>query len=500
MSAYMNTGYPSIDKPWMKYYTEKAKGTPLPDCSIYEYMFNNNKDFPNDIAVLYFYRRITYGELFDNIEKTAKAFYMIGVRTGDIVTVAMPSMPEALYTVYALNRLGAVANMIHPLASENEIIHYLNEVKSKVFVMFTGTFDLVKNAISKTSVERAIVTSPAESLSAPMKMMYRLKTKEPKFGKDSVFQSWESFISYGKGQVVEYPIRDIDALSLISHTGGTTGEPKGVMCSDRNVNSLIVQLVCNFEYQRQGRSLVVLPPFVNYSLIDAMLAMLTIGYQLIMLPQYVPGKLPEYINKYRPTIILSIPAYWEVLKNVKLTDKVDFSSLEQIYYGGESMDEEKERQINKVLKDHGSRFELCKGLGATELSAAATQSYPNCNPVGSVGIPLAHVNCKIMDPNTNEELTYNQDGEIAFAGPTLMLGYYGKPDATADVVKIHSDGVRWFHTGDVGHVTEDGIIYVTGRIKRIIMTKGNDGQVTKMFPDRIEKAILEHPAVSFCSP
>lgn len=491
-------GFPSIEKPWLKYYTAEAISAPLPESTVYEYMYENNKDYPNDIALMYFNRSITYGEFFDNIDKTARAFAAAGVKKGDIVTVAMPSMPEALYCVYALNRLGAIANMIHPLASENEICHYLNEVKSEVFVMFTGTYELIKNAIGKTGVKKAVVASPAESLAAPVRFLYKLRNKEPKFGAESVFQSWDAFIKAGRDMNVEYSSHDINETTVISHTGGTTGEPKGVMFSDMNLNSLMFQIVCNFKYHRQGKSLVSLPPFVNYSLVEAMMAPLAIGYQVILLPKYEPSELAEYIGKYRPTMLLSIPAYWKELLELEEGDTTDFSPLEQIYYGGESLDEETERRINAVLKKHGSAFELCKGLGSTEMGAAATQSYPNCNPIGSVGIPLAFVNCKILNPETGEELTYNQEGEIAFSGPTLMLGYYEKPEATDEVVKIHADGNRWLHTGDLGHITEDGVIYVTGRIKRIIMTKGNDGQVTKMFPDRIEKAILEHPAVGLC--
>lgn len=492
------TGFPSIDKPWLKYYTDEAINAPLPECTVYEYMYENNKDYPDDIALLYYNRKITYGELFENIDKTARAFTAIGVKNGDIVTVATPSMPEALYCVYALNRLGAVANMIHPLASENEICHYLNEVKSTVFVMFTGTYELIKDSLSKTCVKTAIVASPAESLSVPVRLLYKLKSKEPKFSTGSIFQSWRSFIKAGKSINVNYQTHDPNEMAVISHTGGTTGEPKGVMCSDNNLNALIIQLKCNFKYQRQGKSLVSLPPFVNYSLVEAMMMALAIGYQVVLIPKFESDKFSEYLERYRPNLILSIPAYWKTLLELKKDDNTDLSSLEQIYYGGESMDEETERRINAVLKEHGSTVELCKGLGSTELVAGATLSYSDCNPIGSVGIPLVFINCKILDPETGTELPYCQEGEIALSGPTLMLGYYDKTEATNEVVKMHDDGNRWLHTGDLGHITEDGIIYVTGRIKRIIMTKGDDGQVTKMFPDRIEKAILEHPAVGLC--
>ena len=492
------TGYPSIDKPWLKYYTEEAINAPLPECTIYEFMYENNKDYPNDIALLYFNRKITYGELFENIDRTAKAFTAIGVKKGDIVTVAMPSMPEALYCVYALNHLGAVANMIHPLASENEICHYLNEVNSSVFVMFTGTYELIKNAIGKTSVRKAVVASPADSLSAPVRFLYNLKNKEPKFGVNSILQSWRDFIKAGKGVTVNYESHNPNEMAIISHTGGTTGNPKGVVQTDFNINSLIFQSCYSFNLFRQHCGLAVLPPFVSYSLVTSMLEMLRIGYKIVLLPQYEPEQFENYIREYRPNAVFSIPAYWEELIKKPISSNTDLSCFEHIYYGGEGMTSENEKAINSVLSAHGSKVSLGKGLGSTELTSVATQTYPWCNEIGSAGIPMVRTVCKIVDPGTENELTYNISGEICISGPTLMNGYYNNSEATDEIIKVHADGKRWIHTGDLGYITEEGILYVTGRIKRIIMTKGNDGQVTKMFPDRIEKAVLEHPAVGLC--
>ena len=492
------TGYPSIDKPWLKYYSEEAINAPLPECTIYEYLWENNRDHLDDIALNYFDRKITYGELFENIEKAAKAFSALGVKQGDVVTVAMPSIPEALYAVYALNKLGAVANMIHPLAGEQEICHYLNEVNSTVCMMFTGTYEFVKDSIAKTSVKTAIVVSPADSLSSGTRFMYHLKTKEPKLKSASGFIWYNDFLELGKKIVCEKTERSCHDVSLISHTGGTTGEPKGVMLTDYNVNALIYQEICSFRHKRQGCALAVLPPFINYSLVEVMLAMLSIGYQVVLIPKYSVNKFGMYISKYRPNAVLSIPPYWEaVLKDSKI-GKVDMSCFEQIYYGGEAMSIETEDSINKIIKKCGSRVELCKGLGSTELVAVAAQSYPWCNNSGSVGIPLIKTNIKIVDTETVEELGYGEQGEICFSGPTLMVGYYNNQEATDQIVKVHSDGQRWLHTGDLGHITEDGIVYVTGRIKRIIMTKGSDGVATKMFPDRIEKVMSEHPAVGLC--
>ena len=310
--------------------------------------------------------------------------------------------------------------------------------------------------------------------------------------------TWSAFIQKGKGIKADKIEKDCHEMALISHTGGTTGEPKGVMCSDYNVNALIYQLVCNFKYNRQGTCLAVLPPFVNYSLIDSMMAMLYIGFKVVLIPKYVPEKFGEYIKKYQPITISSIPAYWEELLKIKNIEKVDMSCFRYIYYGGEAMSVENELAINKLLQTCGTKGQLCKGLGSTEMMAAATQTYEDCNESGSVGVPLVWVNCKTVEPETTDELTYNEQGEICFSGPTLMIGYYNNQEATDEIVKVHADGQRWLHTGDLGYITEDGVVYVTGRIKRIVMTKGDDGNVTKMFPDRIEKVMSKHPAISLC--
>ena len=235
------TGYPSIDKPWLKYYSEDAINTPLPECTIYEYLVQNNKDYPSDIAIIYLGRKITYRELFDNIDKTAAAFLKAGVKEKEIVAIALPSIPEALYCVYALNKIGAVANMIHPLAGKEEMLNYFNEVNSKIVVIFDGAYDFIADDIGRTSVEKVIVASPSNSLSIVPKIAYVLKIKKPHLDK-SLFQNWESFIRDGKGTVVKDVKKDCHEMAILSHTGGTTGEPKGVMCSDNNINALIWQL------------------------------------------------------------------------------------------------------------------------------------------------------------------------------------------------------------------------------------------------------------------
>ncbi|MCR5320012.1 MAG: acyl--CoA ligase [Lachnospiraceae bacterium] len=490
------TGYPSIDKPWLKYYSKEAIEATLPECSIYEYLVQNNRDYPSDIAILYLGKKITYKELFENIDKTAAAFLKAGVKEKEIVTVALPSIPEALYCVYALNKIGAVANMIHPLAGKEETLNYLNEVKSRVAVIFDGAYTTIADDIEKTSVEQVIVASPSDSLPIALKIAYNLKVKKPQL--NGKFTSWKIFIQEGYNTPVISVKKNCYEMAIISHTGGTTGEPKGVMCSDNSCNSLMWQLLCNFEYERQESSLCCLPPFVNYSLLESMMAMLAVGFTVILIPDYKPLEFDKYIKKYHPNEILSIPAYWEAILRIPKIEKIDMSCLKHVITGGEAMNKGVEDSVNELFMKCGSNAKLCTGLGSTEMMAGATLTYDDCCIQGSVGIPMVQVNCKIVDPDTTDELTYNQDGEICFSGPTLMLGYYEKKSATDDVVKVHKDGERWLHTGDIGHIDENGVIYVTGRIKRIIMTKGVDGQVTKLFPDRIEKVVSVAKSVELC--
>lgn len=491
------TGYPSIDKPWLKYYSEEAINAPLPECTIYEYLYENNKDYPSDIAINYLGRKISYKELFENIDKTAAAFLKAGVKEKEIVTVALPSIPEALYCVYALNKIGAVANMIHPLAGKEETLFYFNEVQSRIAVIFDGAYAAIADDIGKSSVEKVIVASPADSLPVALRVGYKLKAKASVLD-GKVFQSWKAFIREGKGTPVKAVKKNCRELAIISHTGGTTGEPKGVMCSDYSINALIYQIIRNFEYRRQETCLVVLPPFVNYSLVESMMAVLYIGFKVVLVPKYDPMKLGEYITKYKPYVIFSIPAYWEALLKIEDIGSLDMSCLRYNIYGGEAMGEETEIAVNNVLRKCGARGLLLKGVGSTEMMAAATSTYEECNAIGSAGVPLVLVNCKIVDPETSDELPYDSEGEICFSGPTLMLGYYNNSEATDEIVRTDEHGTRWLHTGDLGYMDENGALYVTGRIKRIHMTKGNDGNITKIFPDRIEKAVYMHPAVDLC--
>ena len=481
--------YPSIDKPWMKHLSKRAKGLQVPEGTMFDLIYENNKDYPNELALKYMDIQVTFAEMWDHIEEVVKSLNALGVREGEIITIAMPNTPEFVYLAYAINRVGAVMNIIHPLPGKEELLGYLEEAQSRYFFMFDGTYAIIKDDLKNTSVEKAIVVSPAYSLAPIKRKLYQL-AKFPKLDKTMCID-WKAFLKNGVNSPATTGKKVSDAMAVISHTGGTTGEPKGVMLTNRAMNSVAYQVWQTFDLadRRQLSILVVLPPFVNYSFVNGIHEGLTMGDTLALLPEFKPEDFADYYKQYKPNVINSIPQYCLAMLNDPKLKEMDLSELKYVVAGGEAMDATAEAELNAFLKDHGADMQVTKGYGCTEFTSVVTFTYPEVNFLHSVGIPFPFVNVKIVDPDTNEELPCGERGEICVTGPSLMLGYYKNQEATDEVIKVHADGQRWLHMGDLGFVDEDGIVYITGRIKRIIMTKGDDGNVTKMFPDRIENVV-----------
>ena len=491
-------GLPSADRPWLKYYDAAHVAAELPGCTLYEYLLENNRDYPDDIACHYLSRTIRYGEVLRQIDLCTQGLLALGVQRNDIVTVAMPSMPEAVYLVYALNRLGAVANMIHPMASVEETLRYLNEVPNRLFFMFTGTYAFMRDHLDATPIEKAVVVSPAQSLSPLLRGLYSLKNRKERVKEDHRVMTWDSFIRQGRGTTLpQQAQRADDDWAVISHTGGTTGDPKGVVNSNMNIIGQMWQMVEGRGCRRQDCMMIQLPPFINYSLVT-ILESFCYGFRVLLIPKYEPAKLPEYIHRYKVNFIHSIPAYWEALFHLPNIRKDAFASLRAIASGGESMDVQTEQAVNDILHAGGGRLDLMMGLGMTESTSGVVGTYPWAKVPGSVGIPFLKTNCKIVDVETGEELTYGEEGEICFAGPTIMVGYYNNSEATAAIIETDSDGTRWLHTGDVGYITREGHLFITGRLKRLIMQKDTNGMVSKIFPERIESVIMQMPEIEEC--
>lgn len=497
MSEKELTGYPSIDKPWLKYYSEEAISAPLPECTMYELLWESNKEHLDDIAINYYGRKITYGQMFDEIEKTAKAFTALGVKKGEIVVVCTVNTPEMVYTLYALNRLGAIVNMVDPRTNADGIHEYILESDARFVLTVNLAYPVIVKAAKNTSVDRIIVLSPADSLPSIAKMLYCMKTKAPKYGEKAL--AWKEFMSLGKNETPQYAPYDKEVCSIMAHTGGTTGSPKGVMLSNDNVNAMTHGYkYLGIPFERKQKYFNDLPPFIMYGLCLATHTTLVYGLEVILYPVFDSKGFPKQFAKYKPHHFSALVDHLKYLASDKATKDIDLTNFITAAVGGDSVSCELEQEVNEYLHAHNCKYEVVKGYGMTELAATAVSSFDGANAIGSVGVPLVANNIKIMDIDSKQELGYGKTGEIWISGPSVMLGYYKKPQETEELIFTDENDVRWVRTGDLGHITKDGLLFHEGRIRRIYMT-AHDGQPAKIFPMLVEEAIRKSVFVSECS-
>ena len=485
------TGYPSIDKPWLKYYTKEQINYDIPNCTCYELLYKNNFDRLNDIAINYFGNEITYKKLFDDIEKTTKAFISIGVKKGEIVSFLAIDTPEIISAFYALNRIGAISNMIDPRSNSKALKNYFNEVNSNYIIALSNFRDKVLEAIPNTNVKKIIEINAISS--APLQLKLLAKLKEESYIENEFIITWKKFIEQGKNikDFVEFKYEKEYPASIV-HTGGTTGTPKGVVLSNDNFTAVVYETMNTpLPLKRQNNFLNITVPFVAFGLGLGMHVPMCLGWKSTLIPNYSIDQMTKLMKKHKPQLVMGTQTYFEPLIDYK---EYDFSNTKAMLTGGMPTKEEFEEKINATIKKNGGKFEISKGYSMTEASSMGTCSYNNANKIGSNGVPLSKTIVAAFKINSDEELKFNEIGEICLKTPTMMLGYYGNEEETKKIIKIHSDGEKWIHTGDIGYVDEDGFVYIKDRIKRMIIKSG-----FKIFPAEIENAILKHKNIKSCS-
>ena len=493
---------PSIDKPWLKYYDEQQINVPMPKMSCYDYLYSCNSKYGNQPALNYFGRKITFEELFNNIESTAKALKQAGVKENDIITISLPNIPEAAYLFYACSKIGAVANMVDPRTSDDGIKKYIEEVDSKLVIIIDAYFNKVKNLLGN-GVEQIVAVSPAESLPKALNLGYRakkfietLKDSSKKIGFNKNINNWNTFMSEGKKYTHSTHVEYIpNKAFVIEHTGGTTGDPNGVLLSNENINAVALQsALTGIDMQREHTWLDIMPIFIAYGVGMGLHLPLTIGMETILIPQFDAKKFDELILKHKPVHMVGVPSYWGTIINSKKMSKQDLSFMIAPTVGGDAMDITLEKNSNEFLAKHNCKSKITKGYGMTEVTGGVAGTLDKSNEIGSVGSPFVKTTISIFDPVTNEELGYNQEGEVCMTGPNTMIGYFENEAATKDILRVHEDGTVWVHSGDIGYMTEEGNLYIVDRIKRMIIRY--DG--FKVFPSLIENTISSHYAVDSC--
>lgn len=492
------TGFASQDKPWLKYYTDEQISEIAPKMTVYECMRANNKDHLDDIAFEYYGNKIIYRKLFSNIDKAQKSFEEMGVKKGDIVTICSITTPEIIYSFYALNKIGAISNMIDVRYTKQAIEEFLNEVESKYFITLDICYPKIEDILDKTKVEKTILVSPINSIPKLLKVGAKIsdfvKGKKLSIPYSESIIDWNNFI-YDKDITNTNSVSfDENQPVAIVHTGGTTGIPKGVLLSNENfVNAAIQIKNSSVKADRNYKFLNIMPPFIAYGIVLGLNTPITLGWNTTVIPQFDANKFDELLMKHKPNGIMGVPAYWQTVMKSKKMQTEDLSYVKNILLGGDRINPEFEKKLNKFLLEHNCDAGVGKGYSMTEASACATFSTKEANELDSVGIPLTKTVISIFEPGTTKELPYNEVGEICIKTPTMMLKYFGKEEETNNVKVMHDDGY-WIHSGDLGYINENGILFVKDRIKRMIIRSG-----FKVFPSEIENLFIKHPYVESCA-
>lgn len=494
------TGYPLVDKPWLKYYPKEVINAEMPQYTIYEYIKQKNSANDTKIALEYFGNKITYKELIDKIDQCADALVATGVKENDIVSICMPTTPEVVYLFYALSKIGAVSNMIDPRKSAKEIEEYANEVKSKVFFGIDVVSEKVRGLKKNTTIETIIIVTPYETFKAPIR--HFLKWKDKKLAKmkrycdTSECLNWNQFICKSGDAKANSCIYRKDIPVTIVHTGGTTGKSKGVILSNDNINCGAYQCeISGLDFKDRGTWLDIMPPFIAYGVGNGLHLPLSMGMKTILMPKFDPTQFDEILLKHKPNYMASVPShYGYLLKSEKMLN-ADLSFIKTPIVGGDKMDYTLEKEVNRFLEEHNCKSKIIKGYGMSEVDAAVSVCTTNStNKLMSVGIPLSHSNIVIFNPETNEPVGPNELGELRISGPNVMVGYYNNEEEEKKILHTDKDGVRWIYSGDLGYMDEEGMLFVKGRYKEMIIRP--DG--FKVYPNSIEEVILTHPAVSEC--
>ncbi|MBQ7736782.1 MAG: AMP-binding protein [Oscillospiraceae bacterium] len=456
--------------------------------SMFEAVKKISEEYPNNIAFDFMGRSTTYRELVRNIERCAKSLRTIGIRENDKVTIAMPNCPQAIYLFYAVNLVGAVANMVHPLSSEKEMEFYINESESVTVVTLDQFYHKIESIRANTCVVNVIIASIKDALSKPVRAGYMLTEgrKIKKIPEDAPVIRWNDFMRLGRSCFWNYAVkRGSDDPAVILYSGGTTGTTKGILLTNKNFNALGQQVCATNPMFRPGdKMLAAMPLFHGFGLGVCIHTMLSQGGRYVLVPRFTAASYAKLITKYKCNFIAGVPTLYEALLRLPNMDNADLSSLKGVFSGGDSLSVELKKKFDKFLYDHKATIQVREGYGTTETVTACCLTPSHMFKEGSIGLPFPDTFIKIVKPGTDEELPYGEEGEILLAGPTVMKEYVHHPEETAQTLRRHADGMTWVYTGDLGTKDKDGFIYFRGRSKRMIVSSGYN-----IYPAQLENVL-----------
>lgn len=498
------TGFPSIDKPWLKYYTQEDLSIKAPKCTIFQNIYDQNKDFPEDIAILYYGNKIRYKDMFSEVEVCAKALRQIGIQPGDCVTLCTAGIPEAIYLVLACSRIGAIANFINPLFSKGQMIDRINDTEAKWIFVLDAMYSYIEAALPETCVENVVILPATNSIPPILAKLMYIKGEARKIvrrgnGKQR-FLRWKDFCAFSRefNGIPDTPYKP-DTPTVMVYSSGSTGASKGIMLTNDGINAFTTAYQAtgysDMAYKRGLTFLQMIPIWFSTGIIFSILMPLAKGFTVIPEPRFSKESFMNDLIKYKPEMTLTATSLW--LFVVNSNKKIDLSNMMYPITGGEKILPLDEKRINEYLKNNGCKKRFYKGYGMCELGSeiSGTTDVKNySDKPGGCGYPMLGVTVSAFDITTGKELQYGQHGEIRVLSPARMKGYYKNPEATAEFFKEDEQGNIWGCTGDIGYVDEDGEVFILGRATDSY--RRENGKIVYLFD--IEEEIFKEETVNQC--
>lgn len=488
----MNTT--TVKTPWRDYLGDLPLKLDYFDGTMFDMVASVAERYPDYVAFDFMGKSTTYKRLIEQIETCAKALKTIGIREGDKVTIAMPNCPQAIYLFYAVNLVGGIANMIHPLSAEKEIEFYLNESQSVTAITLDQFYHKFEKVRQNTRVVNIIIASIKDELAQPIKAGYMLTAgrRIAKIPDDAPVIRWDEFMKLSKHCFYNYKVKkQSDDPAVILYSGGTTGTTKGIVLTNKNFNALSQQVVAaNPIFKPGDKMLSAMPIFHGFGLGVCIHTMLSQGGRCVLVPRFTPKSYAKDLMKYKCNFIAGVPTLYEALLRLPDMDGADLSCLKGVFSGGDSLSVELKKKFDAFLKDHNASIQVREGYGTTETVTACCLTPNHMSKEGSIGLPFPDTYIKIVEPNTDRELPYGEEGEILLAGPTVMKEYMGHPEETAKTLRTHADGLTWVYTGDLGIMDEQGFVFFKGRAKRMIVSSGYN-----IYPAQLENILDAHEFV-----
>lgn len=483
-----------IKAPWLENYGDIPHTLEYFDGTMYQAVKLAKDKYPNFVACDFFGKKTTYKKLVCKIESTARALLASGIKSGDKVTVCLPNCPQTVLMLYAINCIGAVANMVHPLSSENEIAFFLNESQSKAAITLDQFYYKFKSILDSVKLNTLIITSIKDELTLPMRIGYSLTDgrKIKKISKNEPVVFWNHFQKNGKNYIGDVEVKkSCDDAAVILYSGGTTGTTKGILLSNKNFNALGSQIIAtNPMFNAGDKMLAVMPMFHGFGLGVSIHSMLINGGRCILVPRFTAKSYAKLIIKYKCNFIAGVPTLFEALIRQTVMEGADLSCLKGVFSGGDSLSVELKKKFDEFLSVHNCKVKIREGYGTTECVTASCLTPIHLAKEGSIGQPFPDTFYKIVKVGTDQSVPFGELGEICISGPTVMIGYMNNPKETANTKRVHKDQKEWIHTGDLGTMDSDGFIYFKQRLKRVIVTSGYN-----VYPSQLENIIDAHEIV-----